>query len=57
MGILCSWYVSLEPRCFTLVEESVHSYIPSSSYLCTLTASDGCLEGVNSTGKTTSSIM
>ena len=58
MGILCCWYVaSLDPRCFSLMEDSIHSYVPSSRYLCTLTASDGCFEDISSTRPSSSSII
>ena len=58
IGILCSWYVSRsEPRSFTLLEESEHSYIPSTSYLCTIKASVGCFEDLGRDNISSPSIL
>jgi len=49
VGVLCSWHSKLKELTYTCVptadtEEIVHSYIPTSLYVCTMTS--GCFHSV-----------
>ena len=46
LGVLCAWYSSsLSPTVFSMeMDEKVHTFIPVSSYICTLPF--GCFEKI-----------
>lgn len=59
IGVLCSWYTKLKELTYTCVptadtEEVVHSYIPTSLYVCTMTS--GCFQSVVKNSSATESV-